>query len=94
MVVNGSRRSITIREASLRPWCCCVVGLVWQAAVAAELDVAALASRELNGRQIKNALQLALALAQSEGTPLAQRHLNETLEITAAFVSHASGGEL
>ena len=35
-------------------------------------------------RQIKNALQLALALSRKEGVPLSERHLNETVKLTAA----------
>jgi SpoVK/Ycf46/Vps4 family AAA+-type ATPase len=53
---------------------------------AADIDVASLAAHQLNGRQVKNALQLALALAGSESAPLAQRHLEETVELTTAFV--------
>ena len=55
-----------------------------------DVDVAALAARPLNGRQIKNTLQLAVALAANERVPLAQRHLEATLDITTAFVEHAS----
>ena len=55
-----------------------------------DVDVEALAVRQLNGRQIKNTLQLALALAVSEGSHLAQRHLEATLDITTAFVEHAA----
>lgn len=63
------------------------------------VDVGALAAAHaLNGRQIKNCIQLAGALAQSEGAPLAQRHLEATLEITVAFVREttaaADGGSL
>jgi SpoVK/Ycf46/Vps4 family AAA+-type ATPase len=55
-----------------------------------DVDVGALAARQLNGRQIKNTLQLAVALAANEQAPLAQRHLEATLDITTAFVEHAS----
>ena len=51
----------------------------------ASIDVDALASHRLNGRQIKNCLQLALALARRDGTPLAQSHLDSTLELSTAF---------
>lgn len=57
----------------------------------AGLDVNELAKHKLNGRQIKNALQLAVALAQNEGAPLAMKHLEATLDITTAFVSQTSG---
>lgn len=60
---------------------------------ASSLDVAALAAHALNGRQIKNVLQLALALCRHEGAPLAQRHLDETLEVTAAFAADVAQGE-
>ena len=56
-------------------------------AVAPDVDLAALAAHDLNGRQIKNALQLALALSRHEGVWLAQRHLDATLEVTTAFVA-------
>ena len=51
-----------------------------------DIDLGALAAHDLNGRQIKNALQLALALSRREGSPLSMRHLDATLEITAAFI--------
>jgi hypothetical protein len=52
----------------------------------AAIDVEGLAAHALNGRQIKNALQLALALSRSEHTPLSQRHLDTTVRITTAFI--------
>jgi hypothetical protein len=55
--------------------------------VAADVAVDGLARHELNGRQIKNVLQLALALARQEKSALAQRHLDSTLDITAAFIT-------
>jgi len=51
-----------------------------------------LAVHKLNGRQIKNVLQLALALARHEGTALQQKHLDATLEMTAAFVAEIAEG--
>lgn len=57
--------------------------------VGAAIDVDALASHELNGRQIKNALQLALALARREGVALAQTHLSATIELSTAFAMAA-----
>ena len=61
-------------------------------AAAAGIDIAALAAHPLNGRQIKNVLQLALALCRHEGAtqPLAQRHLDATLEVTTAFMMEIS----
>ncbi len=56
----------------------------------ADIDIGVLADHVLNGRQIKNALQLALALSQHEGVSLQQRHLTETLSITAAFAVDAA----
>ena len=55
-----------------------------------DVDVEALAAQQLNGRQIKNTLQLAVALAASEAAHLAQRHLEATLDITSAFAEHAA----
>ena len=55
------------------------------------IDVDALAAHALNGRQIKNCLQLALALARRDGTPLCQAHLDATLELSTAFAAAASG---
>ena len=60
--------------------------------VASDVDVAALAAHELNGRQIKNALQLALALSRREGAPLSARHLRATLDLTTAFLTAAGEG--
>lgn len=56
------------------------------------VDTAALAAHELNGRQIKNALQLALALARAEGAKLDMRHIDATVQLTTAFVAEGSGG--
>mmetsp|Transcript_12653 Transcript_12653/g.41711 ORF Transcript_12653/g.41711 Transcript_12653/m.41711 type:complete len:727 (-) Transcript_12653:102-2282(-) len=57
----------------------------------AVLDVEALAAHALNGRQIKNALQLALALARRDGVPLAQPHLEATVQLATAFEQDATG---
>jgi hypothetical protein len=56
------------------------------------IDVSALAAHSLNGRQIKNVLQLALALSRHEGPSqrLEQRHLDATLEITTQFIAETS----
>ena len=57
------------------------------------IDVAALAAHELNGRQIKNALQLALALARRDSAQLTQAHLLSTLELSMAFADAAGAGD-
>ena len=54
-------------------------------------NVDALAAHRLNGRQIKNCLQLALALARRDGAPLQQSHLESTLELTTAFAEAVGG---
>ncbi len=63
-----------------------------EAAKLADIDVAALAAHPLNGRQIKNVLQLALALCRHEGASqtLQQRHLDVTMEITTQFMAETS----
>jgi hypothetical protein len=59
------------------------------------IDVAALATHALNGRQIKNVLQLALALCRHEDPTqrLQQRHLDVTLEITTQFIAETNQHE-
>lgn len=56
-----------------------------------EVDVEKLAGYPLNGRQIKNTLQLAVALAASEGVPVGWRQIEATVEITMAFVESVDG---
>ncbi|KAI2508476.1 hypothetical protein MHU86_6003 [Fragilaria crotonensis] len=51
------------------------------------LDVDELAKVDINGRQIKNTLQLALALARHENVAVSQKHLLETLDVTTSFLS-------
>ena len=86
-------------------------GAIWRDLLArvpggsgSDVDAAALARAPLNGRQIKNVLQLAQALAASEGgegeegggggagARLAMRHLQATMDITLAFASEMEGG--
>ena len=62
------------------------------AAESGTVDVDALAVHALNGRQIKNVLQLALALARRDGTDLTHAHLETTLNLSMAF-SRAVGGD-
>ena len=50
-------------------------------------NIEELASYELNGRQIKNALQLAIALSLNENITLSMKHLHDTVHMTTAFVS-------
>lgn len=54
------------------------------------IDVAELAQHDINGRQIKNTLQLALALSGHEGAPLSQDHLRATLDITTSFLHESA----
>ncbi|KAH9938893.1 P-loop containing nucleoside triphosphate hydrolase protein [Epithele typhae] len=49
--------------------------------------VAALAARNVNGRQIKNACRTATSLARSRGQPLQYEHLVEALDAMEAFVA-------
>ncbi len=42
---------------------------------------------ELNGRQIKNVVPLALTLSMHEGVGLKQRHIDETLEMMTEFLT-------
>jgi len=50
------------------------------------LDTKLLAIRDLNGRQIRNAVQLAQALAQSEGTrTVSMSHVQKTIEVVTQF---------
>lgn len=49
------------------------------------LNIAKLSSVPLNGRQIKNSLQLGLALAKRDGVSLTQAQLEETVAIASDF---------
>lgn len=48
-----------------------------------DIDVNALAQQDLNGRQIKNVVQLALCLAADQQSPLTHAILIKTLEVTS-----------
>ena len=50
--------------------------------------LAKLASREINGRQIKNACRTAMALAQSRGEEMNLEHLGEALDAMDEFLIH------
>lgn len=71
-------------------------GRVWQNLLqlalpggdASALQLGALARHPLNGRQIRNVLRLAQALARDEGTALQQRHLDRVIAVTEAFRPH------
>lgn len=82
-----SRITIAIRyealgvEARMKVWRNQLDGVV-STNVASDVDCAALAEEELNGRQIKNAVRLALCLAADQGESLSQEILLKTLEIT------------
>ena len=52
------------------------------ALASSDIDVNALAQQDLNGRQIKNAVQLALCLASDQQSPLTHAILIKTLEVT------------
>jgi SpoVK/Ycf46/Vps4 family AAA+-type ATPase len=52
----------------------------------ANIDVDELAQADINGRQIKNTLQLAAALARHDQIPVNMAHLRETLGVTTSFL--------
>lgn len=49
------------------------------------LDISALAQHDINGRQIKNAIRIGLALAAEEGRPITQDDILQTIHLGAAF---------
>jgi len=49
------------------------------------IDIEELAKHQLNGREIKNAIRLAMALAQEDGEDLSQKLLLETIETLNDF---------
>ena len=49
------------------------------------IDTSVLAESELNGREIKNAIRLAMALAKEDGKPLTQDIILETVDILLDF---------
>jgi SpoVK/Ycf46/Vps4 family AAA+-type ATPase len=46
-----------------------------------EEDVALLASREINGRQIKNAIRMAQSLALTDNVPISKQYLDDVIEL-------------
>ena len=52
-----------------------------------DINIDELAKVDINGRQIKNTLQLAVALAQHDNVPLSQSHLQTTVDVTTSFLN-------
>ena len=57
-----------------------------------EEDYTTLARHELNGRQIKNTVRTAQALAVNKGEPLAMSHIRQVLEVQISFERDLKGG--
>lgn len=57
-----------------------------------EEDYTSLARHDLNGRQIKNTVRTAQALAVNKGEPLAMRHLRQVLDVHVSFDKDLKGG--
>ncbi|KAI9037414.1 ATP-binding protein [Aspergillus affinis] len=55
-------------------------------------DYDALSRHNLNGRQIKNSVRTAQALAVNEGTPLSMEHIKRVLEVAETFDHDLRGG--
>jgi len=55
-------------------------------------DVLKLAERQVNGREIKNAIKSAQGLAKRRGELLSLQHLTQVLEIQQAFLSGVDSG--
>ncbi|TKA45927.1 hypothetical protein B0A54_03612 [Friedmanniomyces endolithicus] len=55
-------------------------------------DLDALSRRQLNGRQIKNAVRTAQALALREGTKLGLEHVKKVLDVNEEFSRDLKGG--
>ncbi|KAF9881415.1 AAA family ATPase [Colletotrichum karsti] len=58
-----------------------------------EQDYADLARYDLNGRQIKNTIRTAQALAVNKGVPLSMEHIRQVLDVQNSFDIHLKGGE-
>lgn len=78
VAVNGVADADTNKDANLR-----------QIVTKAELD--GLARHELNGRQIKNVVRTAQALASSMEEALSMKHLTRVLEVTQEFEHDLKG---
>ncbi len=57
-----------------------------------EEDYNVLARHELNGRQIKNTVRTAQALAVNKGEPLSMSHIRQVLEVQINFERDLKGG--
>lgn len=55
-------------------------------------DYESLSRKELNGRQIKNTVRTAQALAVNKGEPLCMSHIRQVLEVQANFDRDLKGG--
>lgn len=58
-----------------------------------EADYTSLARHNLNGRQIKNTIGTAQALAVNKGEPLSMRHIREVLNVQQNFEHDLKGGQ-
>ncbi|KAK6221246.1 ATPase [Colletotrichum tabaci] len=56
-------------------------------------DYESLAKHDLNGRQIKNTVRTAQALAVNKGEPLGMEHIRQVLDVQNSFDLHLKGGE-
>jgi hypothetical protein len=57
-----------------------------------EDDYTNLAKHDLNGRQIKNTVRTAQALAVNKGEPLSMRHIRQVLDVLMSFDRDLKGG--
>jgi len=57
-----------------------------------EEDYNVLARHDLNGRQIKNTVRTAQALAVNKGEPLSMSHIRQVLEVQINFERDLKGG--
>ena len=57
------------------------------------IDTSVLAEQQLNGREIKNAIRLAMALAKEDDKPLSQDIIMETVEILLDFNEKLNNAE-
>jgi len=57
-----------------------------------EEDYNQLAKHQLNGRQIKNTVRTAQALAVNKGEPLAMSHIRQVLDVQENFERDLKGG--
>ena len=57
-----------------------------------ENDLDTLARHELNGRQIKNTVRTAQALAVNKREPLSMKHIRQVLDVQKKFETDLKGG--